>query len=164
MRGIIKALGALTVVLSSASLVVLADDVPDDIFHCRNPKDVDKKESIKCDNKSQEWALNELDEEEAPEICGGDYIEDGQPETMPDEWPDLLEPCLLWSIFYGSLATDSPTAFPTATPTAAPVPATDRPTAEDGGGFCKYIHTYQYREVDCVQPEHCSSHVPSHLK
>lgn len=106
--------------------------IPDDFFHCRNEKDVDKKVSIKCDKNTQEWVLDELDPDEPPEICGADYVEEGQPETMPDTWEDLLEPCLLWSMFYGSLVTASPT---TMTPTMRPVAPTMRPTTEDGEGF-----------------------------
>jgi hypothetical protein len=121
---------------------ILAEDIPDDIYHCQNPKDVDKKDSIKCDNKSQEWQTAELDPDSPPEICGGDYEETGQPDSIPEELEDLLEPCLLWSIFYGSLTTEAPTAVPTSTLSVAPTGVTDRPTTEDGvgggGGFCKY--------------------------
>jgi hypothetical protein len=147
---------------------ILAEDIPDDIFHCQNPKDVDKKDSIKCDKKSQEWKTDELDPDKPPKICGGDYEKTGQPDSIPEELEDLLEPCLLWSIFYGSLTTEAPTETTTGSPgsltTEAPTPVpisklssaptgvTDRPTTKagggGGGGFCKYRSLYSDNSIN----------------
>ena len=123
------------------SLSSTAQAQPDDIYHCRDEKEVDKKTQIKCDKKSSEWDLNDLEEDQPPEICGPAYIAVGQPETMPapGEVPDELEPCLLWSMLYGSLVTGSPTISPTPLDSATPSAPTDPPTTEDGedGGICK---------------------------
>lgn len=85
----------------------------DDIYHCQNPWAVDKKVSIGCDQDTFLWNVDELQEERPPFLCGG-----GQDFTVnPDEaneFPDLLEPCLLWAMSYGNLA---PTAAPTVSPT-----------------------------------------------
>lgn len=116
---------------------------PDDIYHCRNPKNVDKKTQLKCDKNTFEWRLDDLDPDWPPEICGDDYEEEGQPQSMPapGEIEDDLEPCLLWSIFYGTLNTKSPTLSPTALESANPSGPTEQPTTEDGedGGVCKFF-------------------------
>lgn len=112
-----------------------------DFFHCENPKNIDKKTQIKCDKNTFEWALDELDPEGPPEICGEDYVVSGQPASMPGpgEVADALEPCLLWSIFFGSLSTGTPTIAPTTIESTNPTGPTDPPTTEDGedGGLCK---------------------------
>jgi hypothetical protein len=110
-----------TLLLFLVSATVKAQDVPDDIWHCRNPKDVDKKNGIECDKNTFEWRIDKLKSDWPPQICGDNYINE-QPDVLPPEWDDLLEPCLLWSIFYGTLNTD------TDTPTAEPSIATDTPT------------------------------------
>ncbi|CAJ1939508.1 unnamed protein product [Cylindrotheca closterium] len=117
-----------------ALLSLSAQAQPDDIFHCRDPKEVDKKTQLKCEKDSFEWKLDDLEADQPPEICGPAYIAVGQPQTMPapGETPDELEPCLLWSIFYGSLVTDVPTISPTSLASATPSAPTDPPTTEDG--------------------------------
>ena len=103
-----------------------------DLFHCQNPKNVDKKVSIECDKNTFEWNVNDLKPENPPEICPEDYILN-QTDTLPDvDLPDDEEVCVLWSVFYGSLATPSPTTLaPTMSPTTlAPTmsPTTLAPT------------------------------------
>mmetsp|Transcript_33057 Transcript_33057/g.79900 ORF Transcript_33057/g.79900 Transcript_33057/m.79900 type:complete len:1087 (+) Transcript_33057:343-3603(+) len=117
-----------------ALLSLTAQAQPDDIFHCEDPKEVDKKTQLKCDKNSFEWKLDDLDPDFPPLICGEAYVAVGQPETMPEpgDVPDELEPCLLWSIFYGSLVTDSPTMSPTPLASSTPSAPTDPPTTEDG--------------------------------
>ena len=102
-----------------------------DLFHCQNPKNVDKKVSIECDKNTNEWNVEDLDPENPPEICPEDYILN-QTDTLPDvDLPDDEEVCVLWSVFYGSLATPSPTMSPTTSaPTMSPTtsPTTLAPT------------------------------------
>ncbi|KAL3935259.1 MAG: hypothetical protein SGBAC_009188 [Bacillariaceae sp.] len=120
--------------LMMALLSCAAQAQPDDIFHCQDPKEVDKKTQLKCDKNSFEWELDDLEPDFPPPICGEAYVAVGQPDTMPapGEIADELEPCLLWSIYYGSLNTDSPTISPTPLSSSAPSAPTLPPTTEDG--------------------------------
>eukprot|EP00980_Cylindrotheca_fusiformis_P030744 scaffold25364_cov132-Cylindrotheca_fusiformis.AAC.1 len=108
------------------------DNIPDDLYHCQDPREVDKKDSIKCDKDSYKWQVDDLDPEEPPEVCGGEDYISNQPGTMPVDWPDWYEPCLLWSVMYGSLSSTAPTEIPSFRPSFAPVEPTDPPTNEDG--------------------------------
>lgn len=127
--------------LMMALLSFTAQAQPDDIFHCQDPKEVDKKTQLKCDKNSFEWKVDDLEPDFPPLICGEAYVAVGQPDTMPapGEIADELEPCLLWSIYYGSLNTDSPTMSPTPLASSTPSAPTLPPTTEDGedGGIRK---------------------------
>ena len=102
--------------LSSCFLVTPVDA---DLYHCSDPTVINKKTSLECDKNTKEWKLDSLNAKKPPQICGDNYLEN-QPDAIPDgvaegaDFGDDVEPCLWWSIFFGSLNTPSPT---TAAPT-----------------------------------------------
>ena len=103
--------------VSSCFLVNLVDA---DLYHCSDATLIDKKTSLECDKNTNEWKLDALNEKKPPQICGDDYI-NNQPTSMPgpvgDDFGDDIEPCIWWSIFFGSLNTPTPTVTPTFAPT-----------------------------------------------
>lgn len=97
------------------NLLVRSDqvDIPDDIYHCRDPDDVEIWESISCDPETYLWNVDELSAEEPPRMCRGqEFVLENLEELANVQ--DWFEPCVLWAMTYGDL---KPTANPTASPT-----------------------------------------------
>lgn len=85
--------------------------IPDDLYHCKDPSQVDRRESIACDGETFLWNVDELDPNRPPRMCGNDFTI--EPEEVPNV-QDWFEPCVLWAIEYGNLkVTLSPSASPT---------------------------------------------------
>jgi hypothetical protein len=92
------------------------DDYEDDIYHCRDPSEVDENKSLACDETTYLWQVDLLEADRPPRICGGGnfMMNPGDISQLADE----AEPCLLWALTYGNLA-----------PSAAP--------SKDSNSFCK---------------------------
>jgi hypothetical protein len=94
----------------------LPADYADDIYHCQDPWSVDEKESISCNQDSYRWNLAELLVDDPPSMCGNSFVI--EPVEIAD-FPDWLEPCVLWALTFGNLA-PKPTSFPASAPTLKP--------------------------------------------
>lgn len=104
-------------------------------------------DGVLCDLDSYQWMIEQLNPDQPPARCVDfDALANGGTDSMND---DVLEPCILWHMNYGLLASESPSTVPSTAPsskleattpaTAAPVVAS--PSAQVESKYCTWIHS-----------------------
>lgn len=95
---------------SEPTAMASAPTIPDDIYHCRDPSNVDRRESISCDASTFLWNVDELVPNRPPRMCGINFEIDAEEIKNVLDW---FEPCVLWAMEFGNLrATPSPSVAP----------------------------------------------------
>jgi hypothetical protein len=85
---------------------VCPPETADSLFHCKDPNKIPDSVDITCDVTTCAWNLDSFTDSGPPSYC--DIIDIKEPIEL-NKIPDFAEPCALWHIVIGGMATARPT-------------------------------------------------------
>jgi hypothetical protein len=112
-----------------------------DLYHCfleaslnlSAQKDGLTDDGVACDLDSYQWMIAQLNPLQPPARCVDfDALANGGTDSMND---DVLEPCILWHMNYGLLASESPSTVPSTSPSSM-LEATAMPIVQVQSKYC----------------------------
>jgi hypothetical protein len=93
-------------VTNTTTAEVCPPETANSLFHCKDPNKIPDDWDITCDVASCAWILDDFSDAGPPSYC--DVITLEEPIHL-DKVPDFAEPCALWHIVIGGMATARPT-------------------------------------------------------